>query len=643
MKATAQMRGLFAVAALSVTGFGLAAFISAERGLDESLLAVRDGSQIEFSAKAVARHTAFEYLDVAPSFRSGVVAEGLVWLAGPSGVSAVEPSGQIKKTFLVGRELPASKPTAIAVGLDPASGRRSVFVTTESEGFAIFALDGPIDSGVWRQVRPAQKEFRNLTAVLPLPTGQLLFGTARNGVLRYDGESLSSLSDQLESTAVTALAGNEAELWVGTANCGIFYRRGGAFEQFSEGQGLPDRRVLAIAIERDQTFVGTPLGVAMFQGGRFQRSYSEGSFALSLEVSDGFLRIGTFDEGQLVVPLGDSGGRASRRDVANGSATTELIRTGSELLVLTNSGAYSAALNLSGSLPWGEFSDRGLLTDGNVSALSFDQAGRLWVGYFDRGFDIVDLAESKARHVENDTVFCVNRIVGDPRRNSMAVATANGLALFDEGGSKLRVLTSDDGLIADHVTDVRMTASGMAVATPAGVTLLDAAGARSIYAFHGLVNNHVYSLAGVGGKLYAGTLGGLSVVEQGAVKAGFTTANSSLQHNWVSAIAADGADLFVGTYGEGVARVDSDGAWHSFAESRGAVVNPNAMALTPDRLYVGTLDRGLLVYDRAAKSWNTVTAGLPSLCVTALSVHQNGVYVGTDNGLVRVAESEIGR
>ncbi len=643
MKATGRMRALLAFGALSVVGFGLAALISAERGLDESRVSVLNGSTIEFSAKAVAQHTAFDYLDVAPSFRSGVIAEGLVWLVGPSGVSAVEPSGEIRKSFRVGLELPASKPTAIALGLDPASGRRSVFVTTESEGFSSIAIDGPIDSGVWRQIRPEEKEFRNLTAVLPLPTGQVLLGTRRNGVVRYDGESLSSLSDELDSTAVTALAGNEAELWVGTANSGIFYRRGGGFEQFSEDQGLPDRRVLAIAIEGDQTFVGTPLGVAMFEGGRFQRSYAEGSFALSLEVSGGFLRVGTFDEGQLVVPLGDSSGRATRREVANESATKGLVRSGRELLVLTEGGTYSAALNLSGSQPWGEFSDHGLLTDGNVSALNFDSAGRLWVGYFDRGFDIVDLAERKARHVENDTVFCVNRIVGDPHRSGMAVATANGLALFDESGSRLRVLTSDDGLIADHVTDVRVTASGMAVATPAGVTLLDAGGAHSLYAFHGLVNNHVYSLAGVGSKLYAGTLGGLSVVEQGAVKAGFTTANSSLQHNWVSAIAADGADLFVGTYGEGVARVDAGGAWHSFTETRGAMVNPNAMALTNDRLYVGTLEHGLFVYDRAARSWDRLTAGLPSLCVTALVISQSHLYIGTDNGLVRVAELEIGR
>ena len=48
----------------------------------------------------------------------------------------------------------------------------------------------------------------------------------------------------------------------------------------------------------------------------------------------------------------------------------------------------------------------------------------------------------------------------------------------------------------------------MALATPAGITFLDESGAHSIYAFQGLVNNHVYALGADGDKLVAGTLGG---------------------------------------------------------------------------------------------------------------------------------------
>ena len=85
-------------------------------------------------------------------------------------------------------------------------------------------------------------------------------------------------------------------------------------------------------------------------------------------------------------------------------------------------------------------SEEGPLTDRNVSALAVDTVGRLWVGYFDRGLDILSSKGERIRHVENDHVFCVNRIVHDGRGGLTAVATANGLVLFDSAGRPKQVL-----------------------------------------------------------------------------------------------------------------------------------------------------------------------------------------------------------
>ena len=82
--------------------------------------------------------------------------------------------------------------------------------------------------------------------------------------------------------------------------------------------------------------------------------------------------------------------------------------------------------------------------------------GRLWVGYFDRGLDILSGAGGEVQHVENEHVFCVNRIVEDARRGAVAVATANGLVIFDRDGRQKQVLGREAGLIADHVTDVAL-------------------------------------------------------------------------------------------------------------------------------------------------------------------------------------------
>jgi hypothetical protein len=131
------------------------------------------------------------------------------------------------------------------------------------------------------------------------------------------------------------------------------------------------------------------------------------------------------------------------------------------------------------------------------------------------------------------------------------VATANGLVLFDQSGKKRQVLGRADGLLADHVTDAALYGSGMVLATPAGLTFLDASGPRSLYAFHGLVNHHVYTVGAAGKEVVAGPLGGISVLENENVAANYTVTTRGLTHNWISAIVRNGNDWSL-AYGGGV-------------------------------------------------------------------------------------------
>jgi ligand-binding sensor domain-containing protein len=244
--------------------------------------------------------------------------------------------------------------------------------------------------------------------------------------------------------------------------------------------------------------------------------------------------------------------------------------------------------------------------------------------------------------VENEHVFCVNRIVEDGQHGAVAVATANGLVLFDRDGRQKQVLEREAGLIANHVTDVALYGDGMALATPAGITFLDRSGAHSLYAFQGLVNNHVYALAASGNQLVAGTLGGLSLLVDGSVRRNLTTGSSGLKHNWITGLAAVGNEWLVGTYGAGVLRLGADGSVTPTEATRaGVVVNPTAMAADGRLVLAGTLGQGLLVGDATGTRWKTVVAGLPSLNVTALAIRNGVVYVGTENGLVKIAEDKL--
>ena len=245
-------------------------------------------------------------------------------------------------------------------------------------------------------------------------------------------------------------------------------------------------------------------------------------------------------------------------------------------------------------------------------------------------------------HVEDEHVFCVNRILPDDKTGTVTVATANGLVRFDNAGKQEQVLTHGDGLIADHVTDVVAYRDGLALATPAGLTFLDSSGIHSMYAFQGLVNNHVYALGTNGDELLAGTLGGVSLIDNGNIQFNYTTASSDLKHNWTTAVVRVGEDWMVGTYGAGVLALDRSGHFRPFEVATGPFeVNPNAMLVTDRHVFAGTLLNDLFMLDRATGRWSKIATGLPSHNVTALAESDGYVYVGTDNGLVRIREEKL--
>jgi ligand-binding sensor domain-containing protein len=557
----------------------------------------------------------YELLGSPARFRDAVAFQGRLYLCGSAGLYAYDFQGAEEARYRSGFELPSTKLIAVA------ASARELIVATETEGLLIF------NGQTFRQIRPRAASQRRLTAVLPLETGRVLLGTETDGVLVYDGRTLGPFHAALSAIHVTALAGNEGDLWVGTMDRGVMHWRGGEAETFTEPQGLPDPQVLSIAVNDTHAYVGTPLGVAEFVDGRPRRRLAEGVLAATLLVRRDSLAVGTIDEGTMIVPLAP---RARVTTQAVPVRVERLLELDGDLYTLGEDGFYrdgKPILQRSAAL----------LADGNISALSADSAGRLWVGYFDRGLDIV-ASSGTTEHIEDEHAFCINRIVGSATRGVTAVATANGLILFDAAGRAKQVLTRDQGLIASHVTDVLLTDRGMTIATPAGITIVDDGGMRSLYAFHGLVNNHVYTLAAAGSKTLVGTLGGISVLDGDRPGIRYTTANSALKHNWITAIVDTGAEQFVGTYGGGIMRLTANGL--EPVES-GFEVNPNAMLVVGDHVYAGTLGRGLYVYDRGNARGRFLTAGLPSANVTALAARNGVLYIGTDNGLVKVAEGDV--
>lgn len=629
----AAMAGVLAVALL----FGGAVVWRAKRAIRTAAEEVRAGHEFRFVVQPLApvANPGFETVSVPQVFLEAVRFRNHFYLAGPAGLMEYDPSGSLVQQYPVGSKLPGSPLIALAPAVLADSKQPELIIATSDAGLLAF------NGSEFRQILPESPDARALTAILPVPSGHLLLGTRKRGVLVYDGKRITVLHPMLDAAYVTALAGDESDLWVGTLNRGVLHFHAGETESFSEAQGLPDPQVLSLAISGTMTYVGTATGVAVFDSGRFSRVLAPGTLATALLATRSTLYIGSEDQGVIPVSLQGRRPNSSLEQATDLAEVHQLFSSEDAVYAVARNGLYRMR---SRSFGWESVlrPGAGLLTDRNISALAVDKSGQLWVGYFDRGLDLLVPDGGRTRHVEDEHVFCVNRILTELKTATVDVATANGLVRFNELGNVQQILTRADGLIADHVTDVADYRGGLALATPAGLTFLDASGARSMYAFHGLVNNHVYALGVSGDELLAGTLGGLSRLNQGDVTVNYTTTTSSLKHNWITALARVDSEWMVGTYGAGVLGMDSSGHFHSFETASGAIeINPNAMLVRPGFVLAGTLGKGLYFYDRQSGRWSVVRDGLPSLNVTAFAAANGWIYVGTDNGLVRIAEQKL--
>jgi hypothetical protein len=626
-----------ATGGLAVLAFMGFAFWRAAGTLRQVSVNLAKENEIHFKVTRLDKKTPteFEWISSPAVFLQATPFHDHLYIAGPAGLLEYDPRGSLLNEYAVGRELPASALVAIARGTLADAREPELIMATAQDGLLAF------DGRGFRQIFPQDPDARGITSILPLASGHLLLGTKKRGVLLYDGKRITALHPTLKNLYVTSLAGTESDLWVGTLNGGVLRWHGGATDSFGEEQGLPDRQVESIAVAGDKTYVGTVLGVAEFDRGRFARVLAPGVFATALLPRQGQLFVGSEDQGVIVIPLEERRLSSSPGGAPELTEVRQLFDSGEDVYALTRGGLYRMGAHGFG---WQQvLQPRGaVLSDRNISALAADAQGRLWVGYFDRGLDLIEPTRERALHVENEHVFCVNRILPDGKTGTVDVATANGLVRFDAAGNPQQVLTRADGLIADHVTDVVPYQGGLALATPAGLTFLDASGARSMYAFHGLVNNHVYALGVSGDELMAGTLGGLSQLAKGDVQANYTTASSGLRHNWITAVVPVGSEWMVGTYGAGILGLDHQGQFHPFEIATGHFeVNPNAMLVTERHVFAGTLGSGLYVFDRPSERWFTIEAGLPSSNVTAFAASNGYLYVGTDNGLVRIPEQKL--
>jgi ligand-binding sensor domain-containing protein len=505
-----------------------------------------------------------------------------------------------------------------------------------------------------------------VTALLALPSGELWIGTKQRGLLVFQRNRAVEFAPRIKSRFITALQGDNQQAVVGTFTDGAWVYRQGILSQFTKAAGdsgrLLDDQVTAVAGNLEAVYVGTPLGVTEIQNGKVSQHFAEGLAIRSLTIAA--KPVAATDQGLVLlnprIALRLESARSDSAETARQSfsppgdtpsSINGLLPVSDGWLALTDRGIYATDSLERGS--WKRFgidSSDGRhssiraaepceLSETNISAFAFDQDGNLWVGYFDRGLDVFNSQGRRLIHHEDDHIFCVNHML-TLRDGRMVVSTANGLAIYF--GTRLQhFITEKQGLIHRAVAMAHSlggTTERWLAGTAEGVSLFEGnRPTQNLFVLHGLASNHVYCAGTLGKRVYLGTLGGISVLEEGRIVFSWNTANSGLAANWVNALAVLGSKLFVGTYGGGIQSVDGDGQWTDYGQSIGRFeVNPNSMSVDGGRLYTGTLDRGIQIYDDTQGRWQQLREGLPSQNVTAFAFTSDRVLVGTDRGLVEV-------
>ncbi|MDP8254295.1 MAG: hypothetical protein P9M14_00960, partial [Candidatus Alcyoniella australis] len=290
--------------------------------------------------------------------------------------------------------------------------------------------------------------------------------------------------------------------------------------------------------------------------------------------------------------------------------------------------------------------------ENHVTALAQLGGGRVLVGGFDHGVSLLDLGG-----VEGAPSFSpfgpqqingVNRIAVAAEGSYCWVAATDGAYQLDAEGQVVRRLTSEQGLIHDNVADVLISnardggAPSIDFATAAGLSRLDGGSIRSIYHFHGLCNNHVYSLAPYAGGVLVGTLGGLNQVRGMRVERTYRREDGGLRAAWITSLLALERGVLVGTYGGGLSLYDEQGCTPLAQEFADVEINFNALAQAGGLLLAGTLDRGLLV-GKENGGWRSLTHGLPSTNVFAVLPLGQRLLLGTDAGLLLLPLRDLER
>jgi hypothetical protein len=490
-------------------------------------------------------------------------------------------------------------------------------VTLEAGGLAV------LRGGAWSEIRTGWGALHARTLV-EAPGGELLVGT-REGLFR--AAVGAARLERLDANPVRAVATGPGFVLAGGEQ-GLRRVAPGRTTEIA----TPDPWIESIVLDGDTLTVATAAGLARGPRDGTLAPVRGGETARQAVGLDGRVYAATEPAGDAVLVVDRSGSlreealpfRVRRVMTAAGL----LFADAEDGLHRRDAGGWRLVVPRRGALPPGS---------AHVTALARFR-DRLVAGFFDGGLATAEPAGDglEWRPVAGTAAWGTNALLSTG--GELWVASLRGAARYDG-----RTLLPIEGPGAAF--SLAATRHGVAIGYGQGVLL---PGSTVLSAFHGLPGNQALALA-ESDLLYVGTPSGIGALDGRRVLWRVTAGEGKLPNPWVTAIVAEGdGGLLVGTWGGGIvrrrpgdrpaspaSRTDS-GRWEPFAETEGLAVSPGALVVVGGRAWAGTDARGLWRQTRDGSRFERVRVPLPSSRVTALHPDTEGLWVGTDQGLVRL-------
>ncbi|MBW2465138.1 MAG: hypothetical protein JRH11_26045 [Deltaproteobacteria bacterium] len=543
-------------------------------------------------------------------------------LLATSGGLVIRRAGEVEGVFGARHGLPGERLRSVSVLGDEV-------VVGGVEGTVVMRLD---ERGAPTAVRPI--ELRRVRRAARFG-GAIWAGTYGNGLYRIEGDDAPTridLGPQGARSRITDILVRGDELWVATAGSGILRVDAEGRTRGRIRQGLAELMVWDLEPAGSRVLAATLSGVSVIgEGNRVENRARIAQSSRFLPIRDtralhfdrtGRLFIATFGAGVFRLDAD------ARRPVQLRHRATDL-RThaiaGAEDTVLIGHGGGLDRLDGDRRLT---AVSTGGLPSADVTAVA-RAFGAMWIGTFDGGLaryrnGRVEAMDRAATRFHVDSRINDLAVTGRGRTERLWIATDRGL-FFHDGR---RFIPVEDRAAPGrvHVTSLDVDPNGALWVTSS----------RMLSRFRGgrwqswsgdptfpVVHLHAVTTDRQG-HVWVGSLHGLYRFDP---RAGtferHTTASGALPVDWVTAVEPWNDGVVIGTYHGGLSW--SDG--RSFDVERvtrgsraGSLpagwVNPHAMRWVEGQLFVGTLERGLLVGRRGAWTHLTVADGLPSADVT---------------------------